>query len=237
MESLFRIRGSGISSDIESTIVPQFLSEIDGVESIENVIVIGASNRQDLIDPAVLRAGRLDAKIRIDRPDEGAAKEIFSKYLTPDLPFASDELEEVGEDPEKLIARIIELAVADMYSTKRENQFLRVTYKNKEQEILYFKDFASGAMIEAIVARAKTCALKRLIQTGERGIKKDDILKAIRDEYKENEDLPNTTNPDDWTKIAGRKGERIIAVESMLPGRFRKGEKDIEEIRVNGRYL
>ncbi|MCD6451122.1 MAG: AAA family ATPase [Acidobacteria bacterium] len=237
MESLFRIRGSGISSDIESTIVPQFLAEIDGVESIENVIVIGASNRQDLIDPAVLRVGRLDVKIRIDRPDKEAAKEIFGKYLTPDLPFASEELAHFGGDPEKLVSHLIDVAVEEMYSTKKEKQFLRVTYQNKEQEILYFKDFSSGAMIEAIVSRAKTYALKRLIQTGKKGIRKEDILQAIRDEYKENEDLPNTTNPDDWTKIAGRKGERIIAVESLLPGRLRKEQKEVEEIRVDSRYL
>jgi ATP-dependent 26S proteasome regulatory subunit len=237
MESLFRIRGSGISSDIESTIVPQFLSEIDGIESIENVIIIGASNRQDLIDPAVLRAGRFDVKIKIDRPDEEAAIDIFSKYLTSDLPIHPDELKTTNGDREKAVADMIKKAAKEMYSTKSENRFLRVTYESREQEILYFKDFAAGAMIEAIVSRAKLSALKRQIMTGEKGIKIHDVLEAIRWEYKENEELPNTTNPDDWAKIAGRKGERIISIESMLPRKLEKRSKDYEEVSVKSRYL
>lgn len=237
MESLFRMRGSGISSDIESTIVPQFLSEIDGIESIENVIVIGASNRQDLIDPAVLRAGRFDVKIKIDRPDVEAARDIFSKYLTPDLPIQESELACMNGDREKLMEEMIKKAAEEMYSTKPENRFLRVTYESREQETLHFKDFASGAMIEGIVSRAKLSALKRQILTGERGIKIQDLLDAIRWEYKENEELPNTTNPDDWARIAGRKGERIVSVETLMPRKLDQRHKEYEEVSVKSRYL
>ena len=237
MESIFRTRGSGISSDIESTIVPQFLSEIDGVESLENVIVIGASNRQDLIDPAVLRPGRLDVKIRIDRPDREAARDIFSKYLKADVPLHGSIIEATGKDPEKAVRELTEMAVEEMYAEKPENHFLRITYRNRDQEILYFKDFASGAMIEGIVARAKTYAIKRTILKGERGLMREDLLEAIRDEYKENEDLPNTTNPDDWAKITGRKGERIVSIEPLLPKRRKEPAVESEEISVSSRYL
>ncbi len=218
MDALFRTRGSGISSDIESTIVPQFLSEIDGVERLRNVIVIGASNRQDLIDPAVLRAGRLDVKIRISRPDAAAAREIFSKYVIPDLPFAVEEVERYAGDRRALVDRLIAMTVDAMYATSEENKFLEVTYVSGEKEILYFKDFASGALIEGIVSRAKKYAIKRVIATNEKGIKADDLLRAIRDEFKEHEDLPNTTNPDDWAKIAGKKGEKIVHVRTITAG-------------------
>lgn len=237
MESIFRTRGSGISSDIESTIVPQFLAEIDGVESLENVIVIGASNRQDLIDPAVLRPGRLDVKIRIDRPDKDAALDIFSKYLKSDVPLHKDIIEGTEGDAEKAVEELIIAAVEDMYAEKTENQFLRVTYRSREQEILYFKDFASGAMIEGIVARAKTYAIKRSILTGERGLTLQDLFDAVCDEYKENEDLPNTTNPDDWAKISGKKGEQIISIETMMPKRVKEPATEIEEVAVSSRYL
>ncbi len=237
MESIFRTRGSGISSDIESTIVPQFLSEIDGVEGLENVIVIGASNRQDLIDPAVLRPGRLDVKIRIDRPDKEAAHDIFSKYLRSDVPLHKSLLEQHGEDSEEAISELINSAVEEMYADKAENQFLRVTYRNREQEILFFKDFSSGAMIEGIVSRAKTYAIKRTILTGERGLSFDDLVEAIRDEYKENEDLPNTTNPDDWAKISGKKGEKIISIEPMLPKRKKEPAREVDDVAVSRRLL
>ena len=215
MDSLFRTRGAGISSDVESTIVPQFLAEIDGVERLTNVIVIGATNRQDLIDPAVLRPGRLDIKIRVDRPDEAAAREIFAKYLTADLPLHPDVLERADEPKDSAIKRLIDQVVGEMYATDEENRFLEVTYANGEREICYFKDFASGAMIEGIVSRAKKYAIKRVIDTGEKGIRLDDLRTAIRQEYQENEDLPNNTNPDDWAKIAGRKGERIVNIRTI----------------------
>ncbi|HKW85625.1 MAG TPA: proteasome ATPase [Nitrospiraceae bacterium] len=218
MDALFRTRGSGISSDIESTIVPQFLSEIDGVERLRNVIVIGASNRQDLIDPAVLRAGRLDVKIKISRPDAAAARDIFSKYVIPDLPFAVEEIERYAGDCRSLVDRLIAMTVDAMYAASEENKFLEVTYVSGEKEILYFKDFASGALIEGIVSRAKKYAIKRAIATNEKGIKGDDLLRAIRDEFKEHEDLPNTTNPDDWAKIAGKKGEKIVHVRTITAG-------------------
>jgi len=235
MDSLFRMRGSGISSDMEATVVAQFLSEIDGVESLENVIVIGASNRQDLIDPAVLRPGRLDLKVKVSRPDAAAAKEIFSKYLTSDLPFHDSARDAYGSDPEKVVEGMIADTIDRMYSTGDENKFLEVTYAKGEREIFYFKDFSSGAMIENIVARAKKKAVKRLIDHGERGVMLQDLIDAVREEFKENEDLPNTTNPDDWARISGRKGERIINVRTLMTG-ITRDERQIENI-TSGQYL
>lgn len=218
MDALFRTRGSGISSDIESTIVPQFLAEIDGVERLKNVIVIGASNRQDLIDPAVLRTGRLDVKVKIPRPDKKGARDIFAKYLTSDLPFAKEEVERSDGDRNRVVERLIEVVVESMYALSEDNRFLEVTYANGEKETLYFKDFSSGALIEGVVSRAKTSAVKRAIASGEKGLKEEDFLRAIRDEFKAHEDLPNTTNPDDWARIAGKKGEKIIHVRTLTPG-------------------
>lgn len=218
MDALFRTRGSGISSDIESTIVPQFLSEIDGVEGLRNVIVIGASNRQDLIDPAVLRAGRLDVKVKVPRPDVTAAREIFSKYITPELPFDGEEQDRCGGETLRLAAQLIETTVETMYAKSDENRFLEVTYASGEKEVLYFKDFASGALIEGIVSRAKKFAVKRVIAGESKGLSQADLLRAIREEFKEHEDLPNTTNPDDWAKISGKKGEKIVHVRTITAG-------------------
>jgi proteasome-associated ATPase len=215
MDALFRTRGSGISSDIESTIVPQFLAELDGVEGLANVIVIGASNRQDLIDPAVLRPGRFDVKIKIDRPMKEAAIDIFAKYLTADLPLRAEDIRRAGGQRAPVIQALIQAAVEAMYAPSDENRFLEITYQNGEREVLYFKDFVSGAMIQSIVTRAKKAAVKRRIQTGEAGITQADLLVAVREEFTENEDLPNTTNPDDWAKIAGRRPERIVAVRPL----------------------
>ena len=234
MDALFRTRGSGISSDIESTIVPQFLSEIDGVERLRNVIVIGASNRQDLIDPAVLRPGRLDVKIKIDRPDKTAAKDIFSKYLASDLPWHQDELSRDGGDPIKVAERLIGVTVEAMYALTEENQYLEVTYGNGDKETFYFKDFSSGALIEGVVSRAKKYAIKRLLASGERGIKAEDLIKAVRDEFKEHEDLPNTTNPDDWAKIAGKKADKIVHVRTITAGS--QESRRIETV-TTGHYL
>jgi len=236
MDSLFRLRGSGISSDMEATVVAQFLSEIDGVESLGNVIVIGASNRQDLIDPAVLRPGRLDVKIKIDRPDLEGAKSIFAIYLTPDLPLHTEELARFNQDREKTVKYLIDKTAERMYSTDDENKFLEVTYAKGDKEIFYFKDFSSGAMIENIVRRAKKHALKRYIEKAEWGIKAQDLFDAVRDEYKENEDLPNTTNPDDWAKISGRKGEKIVNVRTLIGGEKIGGGRSIENITA-GQYL
>jgi proteasome-associated ATPase len=218
MDSLFRTRGTGISSDMESTIVPQLLAEIDGVEALKNVIVIGASNREDLIDPAILRPGRLDVKIKIERPNEEAAAQIFAQYLKSDLPLAQDEIDSLGGgDVEKAVRVMIERTVEMMYRTDDANRFLEVTYQNGDKEVMYFKDFSSGAMIENIVRRAKKLAIKRQISgEGIRGIRTDDLLESIAQEYKEHEDLPNTTNPDDWAKISGKKGERIVYVRTLI---------------------
>ena len=217
MDSLFRTRGTGISSDMESTIVPQLLAEIDGVEALRDVIVIGASNREDLIDPAILRPGRLDVKIKIDRPNEEAAAQIFGRYLTSDLPIDATEVAESGGgDPDKAVQAMIETAVAEMYRADDENEFLEVTYQNGDKEVLYYRDFASGAMIENIVRRAKKLAIKREIAGTGSGIRVQDLLDSTRQEYKENEDLPNTTNPDDWARISGKKGERIVYVRTLV---------------------
>lgn len=231
MDSLFRSRGMGISSDMESTLVPQFLSEIDGVENLHDVIVIGASNRQDLLDPAVLRPGRLDIKIKIDRPNMDGAKDIFGIYLTPALPFAKSESERFNGDPHAIARHLIEGAVDQMYATTDDNRFIEVTYARGERETLFFKDFVSGAMIKNIVSRAKKTAIKRLIASEgqEKGICLADLKGAIREEYQENEDLPNTTNPDDWAKISGRKGEKIVNIRALInePGTDRK-----QDVRV-----
>ncbi|HWB87647.1 MAG TPA: proteasome ATPase [Acidimicrobiia bacterium] len=232
MDSLFRTRGTGISSDVESTIVPQLLSELDGVESLKNVVVIGASNREDLIDPAILRPGRLDVKIKINRPDPVAAKEIFRIYLTDETPL--DPEDAGGRSASQVIGEMIEATVEGMYAEDKENEFLEVTYANGDREVLYFKDFASGAMIENIVRRAKKDAIKRQIAGGGGGVRKADLITAIKQEFREHEDLPNTTNPDDWAKISGKKGERIVYVRTLVGG---DQESRLIEKVAGGQYL
>jgi len=242
MESLFRTRGSGISSDIESTIVPQLLAEIDGVETLKNVIVIGASNREDLIDPAILRPGRLDVKIKIERPDERAAAQIFARYLTNELPIDEEAVQTFGSgDRDAALRGLIDRTVEEMYRTDQPNEFLEVTYQNGDREVMYFKDFSSGAMIENIVRRAKKLAIKRRIGGGPGGIGLDDLVQAIQQEYKEHEDLPNTTNPDDWAKISGKKGERIVYVRTLVSANRKQtepsqGGRAIERV-ATGQYL
>jgi proteasome-associated ATPase len=236
MDSLFRTRGTGISSDIESTIVPQLLAEIDGVESLKNVIVIGASNREDLIDPAILRPGRLDVKIKIERPDEEAAAKIFACYLTPSLPIAEDETKRHDAAADAVHA-MIDHTVEYMYSIDDDNRFLEVTYQNGDKEVLFFKDFSSGAMIENIVRRAKKLSIKRQIEGGGKGITTEDLVASVRQEFREHEDLPNTTNPDDWAKISGKKGERIVFVRTLLnKGDEATGGRQIERV-TTGQYL
>ena len=235
MDALFRTRGTGISSDVETTIVPQFLTEVDGVEGLRNVVVIGASNRPDLIDPAILRPGRLDVKIKIDRPDRVAAGEIFHKYLTTDLPIAAAETRQHG-GIQMAVEAMIASALEAMYSRGEDNQLLEVAYANGDKEVLYFKDFVSGAMIESVVRRAKKLALKRYIGGAEKGLTTADLVAAVREEFKENEDLPNTTNPDDWVKIAGKKGERIVHVRSLV-GATSQPRPSVERVVNTGQYL
>jgi proteasome-associated ATPase len=238
MESLFRTRGSGVSSDVETTIVPQLLAEIDGVERLDNVIVIGASNREDMIDPAILRPGRLDVKIKIHRPDAEAARDIFTKYLTADLPLHASDLAEHGDNPQSCVDAMITATVERMYAETEENQFLEVTYAGGDKEILYFKDFNSGAMIQNIVDRAKKMAIKDLLTQGQRGLRVEHLLAACVDEFKENEDLPNTTNPDDWARISGKKGERIVYIRTIIQGK--KGTepgRTIDTVANTGQYL
>jgi len=235
MDSIFRTRGTGISSDVESTIVPQLLSELDGVETLKNVIVIGASNREDLIDPAILRPGRLDVKIKIERPDAGQAADIMAKYLNPSVPIHPEDVARASGDVKVTTSRMIQSTIDRMYSEAEDNRFLEVTYASGDKEILYFKDFNSGAMIENIVRRAKKEAIKRFLSTGEKGIKTEDLSHAIRDEFKENEDLPNTTNPDDWARISGKKGERIVYVRTLLGDGDGEG-RQVERVSA-GQYL
>ncbi len=238
MDSIFRTRGSGISSDVETTIVPQLLSEIDGVETLENVVVIGASNREDMIDPAILRPGRLDVKIKIERPDAEAAKDIFGKYIRTDLPLHEDDLAEHDGSREATVAAMIQRTVERIYTEDEDNRFLEVTYANGDKEVLYFKDFNSGAMIENIVARAKKMAIKDFLETGGKGLRLQHLMTACIDEFKENEDLPNTTNPDDWARISGKKGERIVYIRTLVTSA--KGSetgRSIDTVANTGQYL
>jgi len=237
MDSIFRTRGSGVSSDVETTIVPQLLSEIDGVEGLENVIVIGASNREDMIDPAILRPGRLDVKIKIERPDAEGAMDIFNKYLTPDLPIHADDLAEFGGDPKACIEGMVQHTVERMYEESEENRFLEVTYANGDKEVLYFRDFNSGAMIQNIVDRAKKAAIKALLDTKQPGLSVRHLLAAIVDEFAENEDLPNTTNPDDWARISGKKGERIVYIRTLVTGKSTESGRAIDTATNTGQYL
>ncbi|MGH3673752.1 MAG: proteasome ATPase [Pseudonocardiaceae bacterium] len=237
MDSIFRTRGSGVSSDVETTIVPQLLSEIDGVEGLENVIVIGASNREDMIDPAILRPGRLDVKIKIERPDAEAAKDVFSKYLTTTLPLHDDDLAEFGRDRKACIQAMIQGTVERMYAESEENRFLEVTYANGDKEVLYFRDFNSGAMIQNIVDRAKKKAIKSVLETGQPGLRMTHLLDSIVDEFAENEDLPNTTNPDDWARISGKKGERIVYIRTLVTGKNADSGRAIDTATNTGQYL
>ncbi|MGW0075038.1 proteasome ATPase [Streptomyces cellulosae] len=238
MESLFRTRGSGVSSDVENTIVPQLLAEIDGVEGLQNVVVIGASNREDMIDPAILRPGRLDVKIKIERPDAEAAKDIFGKYLTERLPLHADDLAEHGGDKAMTVQSMIQTAVEQMYAESEENRFLEVTYANGDKEVLYFKDFNSGAMIENIVGRAKKMAIKDFLEKSQKGLRVSHLLQACVDEFKENEDLPNTTNPDDWARISGKKGERIVYIRTLITGKQGADTgRSIDTVANTGQYL
>ncbi|MFD6895096.1 proteasome ATPase [Rhodococcus sp. NPDC060086] len=237
MDSIFRTRGSGVSSDVETTVVPQLLSEIDGVEGLENVIVIGASNREDMIDPAILRPGRLDVKIKIERPDAEAALDIFSKYLTEQLPVHADDIAEFGGDRTACVRAMIERVVDRMYAESEENRFLEVTYANGDKEVLYFKDFNSGAMIQNIVDRAKKYAIKAVLDTGTNGLRVQHLLDSIVDEFAENEDLPNTTNPDDWARISGKKGERIVYIRTLVTGKNASASRAIDTESNTGQYL
>ncbi|MPY59285.1 proteasome ATPase [Streptomyces spongiae] len=238
MESLFRTRGSGVSSDVENTIVPQLLAEIDGVEGLQNVVVIGASNREDMIDPAILRPGRLDVKIKIERPDAEAAKDIFGKYLTERLPLHGDDVAEHSGDRTTTVQSMIQTAVEQMYAESEENRFLEVTYANGDKEVLYFKDFNSGAMIENIVGRAKKMAIKDFLEKNQKGLRVSHLLQACVDEFKENEDLPNTTNPDDWARISGKKGERIVYIRTLITGKQGADTgRSIDTVANTGQYL
>ncbi|WP_026917929.1 proteasome ATPase [Gordonia shandongensis] len=237
MDSIFRTRGSGVSSDVETTVVPQLLSEIDGVEGLENVIVIGASNREDMIDPAILRPGRLDVKIKIERPDAESAIDIFSKYLTTELPLHPEDLAEFDGDRQACVDGMIQRVVERMYAESDDNRFLEVTYANGDKEVMFFKDFNSGAMIQNVVDRAKKYAIKGHLDTGQSGLRISHLLDSILDEFSENEDLPNTTNPDDWARISGKKGERIVYIRTLVTGKTAGASRAIDTESNTGQYL
>ena len=238
MDSLFKTRGSGVSSDVENTIVPQLLSEIDGVEGLENVIVIGASNREDMIDPAILRPGRLDVKIKIQRPNAQGAAEILSKYLTSDLPINDDDLALHKGDRDATIKTMIDKAVEQMYTESDQNRFIEVTYVNGDKEVLYFKDFSSGAMLENIVSRAKKAAIKEYLANNKKGIRVAHLISACLEEFRENEDLPNSTNPDDWARISGKKGERIVFLRTLIQNNSGSEQgRSIETLGSSNQFL
>jgi proteasome-associated ATPase len=191
-----------------------------------------------MIDPAILRPGRLDVKIKIERPDAQAAGDILSKYLTPDLPLHPDDLAEHGGSPHAACEAMIRRTVERMYAESDENRFLEVTYANGDKETLYFRDFNSGAMLENIVARAKKSAIKAFLETGQKGIRVAHLLTACIDEFRENEDLPNTTNPDDWARISGKKGERIVFIRTLVAGKQgTEAGRSIDTIANTGQYL
>ncbi|OKL54862.1 proteasome ATPase [Bowdeniella nasicola] len=214
MESLFRTRGSGVSSDVETTIVPQLLAEIDGVEQLANVIVIGASNREDMIDPAILRPGRLDVKIRINRPDREGTIDIFHKYLTDKLPYHEDEIARYG-GVGGVIEHLITHAVTAIFATDDSDRMFIVTFADGSQHTLYFSDFVSGALVANIVDRVKTVAVKDYLALGERGIRTAHMTQAIAQERREHENLRATTDPEEWARVLGRAGARVVDVAAI----------------------
>ncbi|WZJ69380.1 proteasome ATPase [Trueperella pyogenes] len=229
MEALFRTRGSGISSDVETTVVPQLLAEIDGVEQLDNVIVIGASNREDMIDPAILRPGRLDIKIRIERPNQHGAWDIMLKYLTADLPIHADEIARYG-NADAAVRAMARITVEKLFTRDEASEFIEVSYADGSKEVLYISDFVSGAMLAAIVGRAKKLAIKDLLAAGERGIRTEHMLAALAEEMRENEDLTQMTNPDEWARIHGRgSGKRVTYVRPLVAS---KTDRELPEEKV-----
>lgn len=214
MESLFRTRGSGLSSDVETTVVPQLLAEIDGVESLENVIVIGASNREDMIDPAILRPGRLDVKIRIRRPDAAAGREILALHLDDSVP-----LREMRDE-------LLDRAIDQIYDDSDASAYLRLDYSDGTSETLHFRDFISGATLRNIVDRAKKLAVKEQLETGHAGVGHEHLRTAIETELAQNEDLPSGAHPEDWARISGRRGRRVDAVVPLRPIGSRSNEEE-----------
>jgi proteasome-associated ATPase len=231
MEALFRTRGTGVSTDVETTIVPQLLAEIDGVESLRDVIVIGASNREDMIDPAILRPGRLDVKIRVDRPDRAAAREILGLSLTAHLPLDGRLLAEHSGDRDAAVERLVDTAVARVYDESISGEFLEVRYAGGGTEVLHFHDFSSGAMLASIVARAKRRAVKRQVAGLADGVGLIDIEGAVLEEFRENEDLPSTSSPEDWARISGRRGEAVVAIRPLASARSAGAGSDEESGR------
>nr|WP_262423722.1 proteasome ATPase [Brachybacterium sp. Z12] len=205
MEALFRTRGTGLSSDVETTIVPQLLAEIDGVEGLDNVIVIGASNREDMIDPAILRPGRLDVKIRVRRPNARAGREILGLYLDESVP--------VREDREQLL----DLATREIYDGSPASAFVRVEYSDGGHDTLHFRDFVSGATLRNIVDRAKKLAVKDQIATGIVGVGAQHLQDAITAEFVENEDMPSAAHPEDWARTTGLPGSGRRRVDAVVP--------------------
>nr|WP_300338338.1 proteasome ATPase [Actinomyces sp.] len=215
MEALFRTRGTGVSSDVETMIVPQVLAEIDGVESLRNVVIIGASNREDMIDPAILRPGRLDVKIRVDRPDRAGALEVLAKHLRAELPLDPGELAAHGGDREVTAAAMRQAVVDAVYARTPANAVLAVTFASGRRETLYLGDLVSGAVLAAAVARAKTAAIKDELAGGAGGLSTPRLLAAVEAEASQNEEISAATSPEGWARVLAHRGETILGVTRL----------------------
>ena len=212
MEAIFRTRGTGVSSDMESTVVPQLLAELDGVESVGNVIVIGASNREELIDPAVLRPGRLDVKIRVERPDASAAEDILSKYLTSAIPMNEQLVAEHGS-ADAAAAHLRGRVISQVFATDASRRYVTLHFADGSSKDLFWSDFVSGAMLANIVDRAKTSAIKNALRgTTTGGLTVQHVEDAVAAEAHDNEDLPDTTNPAEWARIYGHTNKRVVDI-------------------------
>lgn len=219
-ESILRTRSSGRGLNIQNTVVPQFAAEMDGLVKLENVVVILTSNRPDYIDPAILRPERIDRKVKIRRPDRNSAKQIFEIYLHEDLPLSPDVLKEHGGDADKAREALVDHAMAETFKRGPETEFVEVYTRSGGVETLYFKDLLSGALIMSIIERSKDFAIKRSIdvKSGNEGISKDDLSRAIATEFKENEIFPKSDIIEDWLKLLDYEPENVVTIKPIVRG-------------------
>ena len=217
-ESVLGTRRAIRSHNIANTVVPMFCSEMDGIESLQDVILILASNRPDLIDPAILRPGRIDRKIKVKRPDKAAALDIFGIYMTTELPVHPEALDAHQGDAAAAVRAMLERANEELFAHREDTAFLEVTLRSGRRDILHRGDLASGAIIASIVQRAKESAIKRAIATGvEGGISAEDLTEAVVTEYGENEIFPPTDNAEDWLKLLDYDPENVAKVLPIRP--------------------
>src|SRR5467141_3568043 len=216
-ESILGTRRASRHSNILSTLVPMFCSEMDGIDSLNDVVIILASNRADLIDPAILRPGRIDRKIKVNRPNREGAREVYRIYLTPDLPYdgaLGKEAENIGAAVDKLIERFVDW----QFTRREENKFLEVTLRSGRKEVLYRSDLISGAIIASIVERAKAIAIKRAIATQQpEGIRETDLQLAFNAEYVENDIFPSSDVTEDWLKLIDYEPENVVKIAPVRP--------------------